>query len=107
VDRFQALMADTVTDVVARRWAHQFPAASNVEAVITLDPLSTWGGNIASHGSPYAYDSHVPLIIAGAGVTPGVQRQFVRTVDIAPTLARLLGVTPGERLDGRPLPIGR
>lgn len=107
VDRFQALMADTVTDVIARRWAHQFPAASNVEAVITLDPLSTWGGNIASHGSPYAYDSHVPLIIAGAGVTPGVQRQFVRTVDIAPTLARLLGVTPGERLDGRPLPIGR
>jgi arylsulfatase A-like enzyme len=106
VDRFQALLADTARDVIARRWAHQFPATSNVEAVITLDPLSTWGGNIASHGSPRDYDSHVPLIIAGAGVTPGVQREFVRTVDLAPTLARLLGVKPLERLDGVPLPLG-
>jgi predicted AlkP superfamily pyrophosphatase or phosphodiesterase len=106
VDRFQALLADTATDVIARRWAHQFPTSSNVEAVITLDPLSTWGGNIASHGSPHDYDSRVPLIIAGAGVTPGTQRQFVRTVDIAPTLARLLGVKPLERLDGTPLSLG-
>ncbi|GAB1343962.1 alkaline phosphatase family protein [Gemmatimonas sp.] len=107
VDRFQALLADTATDVIARRWAHQFPATSNVEAVITLDPLSTWGGNIASHGSPRDYDSHVPLIFSGFGVIPGQRAQFVRTVDLAPTLAQLLGVKPQEPTDGVPLPIGR
>jgi hypothetical protein len=107
VDRFQTLLADTATDVIARRWAHQFPATANVEAVITLDPLSTWGGNIASHGSPYGYDSHVPLIFAGFGVAPGKHPQFVRTVDLAPTLAQLLGVKPLEPLDGVPLPLHR
>jgi Type I phosphodiesterase / nucleotide pyrophosphatase len=105
VDRFQALLADTATDVIARRWAHQFPATVNVEAVITLDPLSTWGGNVASHGSPRDYDSHVPLLFAGFGVTPGVRSQFVRTVDIAPTLAQLLGVKVLEPVDGVALPL--
>ncbi len=104
-DRFQQILADSAGDVIARRWAHQFPAGSNVEAVVTLDPLSTWGGNVASHGSPRAYDSHVPLIFAGFGTTPGKRSQFVRTVDLAPTLARLLGVKPLEPIDGVPLPI--
>ncbi len=105
VDRFQQLLADSASDVIARRWAHQFPAEVNVEAVITLDPLSTWGGNIASHGSPRDYDSHVPLLFGGFGVTPGVRSQYVRTVDIAPTLAQLLGVKVLERVDGVPLPL--
>jgi len=104
-DRFQQILADSATDVIARRWAHQFPAGSNVEAVVTLDPLSTWGGNVASHGSPRDYDSHVPLIFAGFGTTPGKRTQFVRTVDLAPTLAQLLGVKPLETIDGVPLPI--
>ncbi|MCE2901422.1 MAG: alkaline phosphatase family protein [Gemmatimonas sp.] len=106
-DRFAQLLGDTLTDEIARRWAHQFPAASNVELVFTLDPLSTWGGNVASHGSPYAYDSHVPLIFAGAGVTAGKHPQFVRTVDLAPTLASLLGVKALEPIDGVPLPVNR
>ena len=100
VDRFSTLLADTLTDEIARRWAHQFPATSAIELVVTLTPYSTWGGNVASHGSPREYDSHVPLIFAGAGITPGVHTQFVRTVDLAPTLAALLGITPAERLDG-------
>lgn len=105
VDRFRSLLADTATDVIARRWAHQFPATSNVEAVITLTPFSTWGGNIASHGSPRDYDSHVPLIFAGFGTVPGRHPEFVRTVDLAPTLAQLLGVKPLEKVDGVPLPL--
>ena len=100
VDRFRALFADTLSDPSARRWAHQFPASAAIELVVTLTPLSTWRGNIASHGSPYDYDSHVPLIFYGAGVRPGRYPAFVRTVDLAPTLARLAGVRPTERLDG-------
>jgi arylsulfatase A-like enzyme len=105
VDRWSTILADSGSDDIARRWAHQFPADANIAAVVTLTPYSTWGGNVASHGSPRDYDSHVPIIFFGAGVTPGVHAEQVRTVDIAPTLAALLGVKPLERLDGTALPI--
>jgi predicted AlkP superfamily pyrophosphatase or phosphodiesterase len=103
VDRFKALLADTLTDPIARRWSHQFPANVNVELIITLTPFSTWGGNVASHGSPYDFDSNVPLIFFGDGIAPGKHADFVRTVDLAPTLAELLGVKPLEKIDGVPL----
>lgn len=106
VDRFRALIADSLTDPIARRWAHQFPATAQIELVITLTKFSTFGGNVASHGSPYNYDSNVPLIFYGAGISQGVHPEFVRTVDIAPTLAALVGVKVGERVDGVALPVG-
>jgi predicted AlkP superfamily pyrophosphatase or phosphodiesterase len=100
VDRDRALLADTLRDAIARRWSHQFPAAAPIELVVTLEPFSIWGGNVASHGSPYDYDTHVPLIFYGPGVRAGRYREFVRTVDLAPTLAALAGVAPLEPLDG-------
>jgi predicted AlkP superfamily pyrophosphatase or phosphodiesterase len=100
VDQYRTLIADSLKDAIARRWSHQFPATSPVELVITLTPYSTWGGNVASHGSPYDYDTQVPLLFYGAGVRPGRYDAFVRTVDLAPTLAALAGVKPTERLDG-------
>jgi predicted AlkP superfamily pyrophosphatase or phosphodiesterase len=105
IDRLEKLRsADTLTDPVARRWVHQFPAGTNVELVATLDPGSLWSSIlVASHGSPYDIDSHVPIVFYGAGVMPGKFDQFVRTVDIAPTLAKILGVKPLEKIDGVPL----
>jgi arylsulfatase A-like enzyme len=55
---------------------------------------------VAAHASGYDYDSNVPLIFYGAGVKPGRVTDFVRTVDLAPTLAAIAGVKPSERLDG-------
>jgi predicted AlkP superfamily pyrophosphatase or phosphodiesterase len=100
VDRFSALLADSLKDPVARRWTHQLPATARVELIVTLTPLSTFGGNVASHSSTYDYDSQVPLIFYGAGVRAGRVSDFVRTVDLAPTLAAIAGVAPTERIDG-------
>jgi predicted AlkP superfamily pyrophosphatase or phosphodiesterase len=58
---------------------------------------------VASHGSPYDIDSHVPIIFYGTGFVTGRYGEFVRSVDIAPTLARLLRIVPAEPLDGVPL----
>jgi hypothetical protein len=55
------------------------------------------------HGSPYYYDRHVPLIFFGRNVAAGVSQEPVRTVDIAPTLARLAGIGAPTDLDGQPL----
>ena len=101
VDRFQDLLrGDTINDPITRRWVHQFPAQANVEMVITLTPLSIFSGLVATHGSPYDYDSHVPMIFVGPWFLPGRYPEFVRTVDLAPTLAEIAGVKPGERIDG-------
>jgi predicted AlkP superfamily pyrophosphatase or phosphodiesterase len=103
VDRVAALARDTLTDPIARRWIHQLGTRSNVEAVITLEPYNIWGSIPATHGSPYDYDSNVPIVFYGPGVRPGRYAEFVRTVDIAPTLAALVGVKPPETLDGHVL----
>ena len=56
-----------------------------------------------THGSPYYYDRHVPVIFLGGGIASGVTSDRAATVDVAPTLARLASVsTPGD-LDGRAL----
>ena len=55
---------------------------------------------MASLASGYDFDSHVPLIFFGDGIKPGRHTEFVRTVDLAPTLAAIAGVKPSERLDG-------
>ncbi len=56
-----------------------------------------------SHGSPYDYDRRVPLIFFGPGIDPGSVQGPAATVDIAPTLARQLAITPPPGLDGRVL----
>jgi predicted AlkP superfamily pyrophosphatase or phosphodiesterase len=58
----------------------------------------------ASHGSPYYYDRHVPLIfMGGSGVSSGISHERASTVDMAPTLAWLAGIDAPNDLDGRVL----
>ena len=48
----------------------------------------------AGHGSPWRYDTHVPIIFAGAGIEAQRVSRPVETVDVAPTLAMLVGTKP-------------
>jgi predicted AlkP superfamily pyrophosphatase or phosphodiesterase len=97
--------ADTVGDVIARRWLHMFEPGGAVRAVITLTPYSYWSWiNNATHGSPHDYDANVPIVFWGPFVRAGQYSEVARVVDIAPTVAALLGVTPQEPVDGRVLP---
>jgi Uncharacterized proteins of the AP superfamily len=105
IDRLESLRSkDTLSDPVARRWVHEFPPGTNVELVATLDPGSLWTWTlVAAHSSGYDIDSHIPIIFYGPGFAHGKFNQFVRSVDIAPTLARRLHVKPLENIDGVPL----
>jgi len=44
------------------------------------------------HASPYNYDTHVPLAFYGLPFRAGTYRSSVEPVDLAPTLASLLGI---------------
>ncbi len=62
------------------------------------------GDGGTSHGSPYAYDTNVPLMLMGARwIKPGAYGQYAEVVDIAPTLAHLLRVRPPAASEGRVL----
>jgi hypothetical protein len=58
---------------------------------------------IAMHGSAQPDDQRVPIAFLGPGIRAAEYPDTVSTTDIAPTLAVLLGLRPGERLDGRSL----
>lgn len=64
------------------------------------------GRAVATHGSPYAYDTHVPILAYGpAWIGPGRVDQRVEVVDIAPTLAALLGIDAPAASEGKRLPL--
>ncbi len=52
------------------------------------------GLHVASvHGSPWRYDTHVPIIFAGADIDDKTVSREVTPYDIAPTIANFLGIT--------------
>ena len=53
------------------------------------------------HGTPYDYDRHVPIIFMGSAIEPGVYSDTCGPQDIAPTLARLLGLDFPREKDSR------
>ena len=55
------------------------------------------------HGSPWAYDTHVPIIFVGNRIGPQTIHRPVQPADLAPTLAALLGMSPPASAQGTPL----
>ncbi len=56
-----------------------------------------------THGSPWRYDTYVPIIFAGMGIPAQRINRRVHTVDIAPTLSLLVGAKPPTGSFGAPL----
>ena len=85
-----------------------FDPARSGDVVILLDraivpiPEPMPGAYIATHGSAWDYDRRVPMLFWRKGLPAFEQPQPVETVDIAPTLAAILGLTlPDGTFDGR------
>lgn len=67
-----------------------------------ITPIATPGpGYVATHGSFWDYDRRVPILFWRKGMTGFEQPLSVETVDIAPTLASLIGVPVPVQIDGR------
>lgn len=101
VTREQLLAGGVATklDLMFRRTFH--PKRSG-DVLFALRPYHFQNSAAATHGSPWKYDTHVPLLLLAQGtgngqrttLRPGKYHQDVSPAQIAPTLARLLNVTP-------------
>jgi arylsulfatase A-like enzyme len=102
--RSQILAADGIDDPILRAVAlTHYPARSGDVYVLVRPNFIFWGAAGTHHGTPYDYDTHVPLIFYGRGVRRAVVPTPVDMRDLAPTLARLAGVElpglPGHVLE--------
>jgi predicted AlkP superfamily pyrophosphatase or phosphodiesterase len=87
---------------VARRVAQGFHSRLSGDVLVVTEPgfYTGIGGVNTSHGTPWAYDNTVPILIAGPGIRAGVWPDQVSPADIAPTLSFLLGIPAPSGNDG-------
>ena len=95
------------TAVARRVLRNHYPARSG-DIYVVLEP--NWlvndfdGLTVATaHGSPWRYDTYVPIIFAGMGLEPRVVTREVQTVDVAATLSLYLGTKFPSGCVGKPL----
>ena len=86
-----------------RLYRHSFHPDRSADLMLQLEEGVIATNTRATHGSPYVYDTHVPLIIRAPGVPAGRLQGPARPVDLAPTLAALLGISTPANLDGHDL----
>jgi arylsulfatase A-like enzyme len=97
--RDRARMVQSIDRMIGRLRAQAGP---NTYFVLTSDngfhlgQLQLNGGK----GTPYDFDTHVPLVVVGPGVSPGKRSQFVSSLDLAPTFETLAGLQPKSYRSG-------
>lgn len=80
-------------DTIDTYMARSFYAERSPDVYAIQKPYWLFGSEGTSHGTPYNYDSHVPLIFWGGGVGAGAYPETVGISDVAPTLAALLRIS--------------
>lgn len=81
--------------------AQYFDSRHAPDLVVLHAPTHRFHGNVGEHGSLGTSQARAPFIAAGPGVVArGIVDDHIRTVDIAPTVAALLDLTPIDGVDG-------
>ena len=87
------LMAGAVpNDRIGSRILRGFNAQRSGDLEIILEPFWIRQATGTTHGTPYNYDAHIPLILMGPRIRPGEYNNPVALNDLAPTLATLVQV---------------
>ena len=103
--RTQLLTGSSPSSPLARAASNSFNPKGGGDVLVVLEPytvpVSSPKGT--THGSPWSYDSQVPLVLWGAAFKPGVYFSPCQPIDLAATLAATLGLTQPSGSQGRPL----
>lgn len=100
------LAAAPADDTEAGRWRRVIPHDFRWIAAGSLHPNYIWSFSISgtTHGTTNPPDVIVPIAFMGPGIAASRSARAARTIDIGPTLAALLGITPTEAVEGLVLP---
>jgi len=90
-----------IVDRIDQRVAGSFHAKRSGDLEVLLEPYWIRGAATATHGAPYNYDTHVPLIFMGKMIRAGRYYQHVALNDLAPTVAALLDIEIPSGSSGR------
>ncbi len=98
------LESGSYTGLVGMRIKNGFHPTRSGDLAFVLDPATiSYSTTGSTHGSPYTYDTHTPVIFYGKGIRKGQTTRATSTVDIAPTIAALLGIQAPNACTGTTL----
>ena len=88
----QLMHGDAPATRLGSQYLHSYSPYGGWYVLGVPPPFTIGSTHGTDHGSPYSYDTHVPLAFFGVPFQPGTYHEAAEPVDLAPTLASLLGV---------------
>jgi hypothetical protein len=88
---------------IGRRYAHSYSPEGGWYVIGIPRPFQVGVAHGTDHATPFFYDTHVPLAFYGLAFQPGIYRTHAEPVDLAVTLASLLGINAPAQATGRVL----
>jgi predicted AlkP superfamily pyrophosphatase or phosphodiesterase len=101
--RDQLLLGTVTPDRIGQRVMRGFNPQRSGDLEIILEPYWMRSATGTTHGSPYNYDAHIPLVLMGPRIKAGTYSDHVALNDLAPTITTIVGVDPPSGSSGRVL----
>ncbi len=101
--RSQLAKGDVPNTETGLKYAHSYSPEGGWYVIGVPEPFTVGTKSGTDHASPYTYDTHVPLAFYGVPFQPGTYRGHAEPVDLAVTLASLLGINAPTHAIGRVL----
>jgi hypothetical protein len=88
---------------LGRKFLHSYSPEAGWYVMGVPEPYTVGPARGTDHASPYTYDTHVPLAFYGLPFRAGTYRTHAEPIDMAPTIASLLGINAPTHSAGRVL----
>lgn len=99
----QLARGETPATEVGRRYLHSYSPEGGWYVMGIPTPFQVGTAKGTDHATPFSYDTHVPLAFYGLAFQAGTYRTHAEPVDLAVTLASLLGINAPAQATGRVL----
>ncbi len=90
------LLREELSDEIARMTRLSFHPERSGDVMVVVQKHCLFTGYLTgtSHGSPWIYDTHIPLVAMGPGIKPGLRKERVSAEHMAVILSRAAGIQP-------------